>query len=81
LLIVGAGPAGVATGVMASSLRMTTAIVEAEQVGSKPLAIVALENAPAAGQPAQRSPGEVFCRSGRFRASAVRVSCAVSCAV
>ncbi|MEU5476789.1 oxidoreductase [Streptomyces mirabilis] len=46
LLVVGAGPAGVAAAVMASSLRMTAVVVEAEQVGAKLRSIGALENVP-----------------------------------
>ncbi|MCF3105439.1 NAD(P)/FAD-dependent oxidoreductase [Streptomyces roseoverticillatus] len=46
LLVVGAGPAGVAAAVMASSLRMTCVVVEAEGVGAKLRAIGALENVP-----------------------------------
>ncbi|WP_438297183.1 FAD-dependent oxidoreductase [Streptomyces sp. HUAS TT7] len=46
LLVVGAGPAGVPAAVMASSLRMTTIVVEAVAVGSKVAAIGALENVP-----------------------------------
>ena len=46
LLVVGAGPAGVAAAVMASSLRMNALVVEAEQVGSKLQAIGAMENVP-----------------------------------
>lgn len=46
LLVVGAGPAGVSAAVMASSLRMKTVVVEAEQVGAKVRAIGALENVP-----------------------------------
>ncbi|MEU1818849.1 oxidoreductase [Streptomyces roseifaciens] len=46
LLVVGAGPAGVAAAVMASSLRMTCVVVEAEEVGAKLRAIGALENVP-----------------------------------
>ncbi|MFI9311480.1 FAD-dependent oxidoreductase [Streptomyces triculaminicus] len=46
LLVVGAGPAGVAAAVMASSLRMTCVVVEAEGVGEKLRAIGALENVP-----------------------------------
>ncbi|WP_438296193.1 FAD/NAD(P)-binding protein [Streptomyces sp. HUAS TT7] len=46
LLVAGAGPAGVAAAVMASSLRMTTIVVEAVAVGSKVAAIGALENVP-----------------------------------
>lgn len=46
LLVVGAGPAGVAAAVMAASLRMKTVVVEAEQVGVKLRAIGALENVP-----------------------------------
>ncbi|MFG2177413.1 FAD-dependent oxidoreductase [Streptomyces abikoensis] len=46
LLVVGAGPAGVAAAVMASSLRMTCVVVEAEQVGAKLRSIGALENVP-----------------------------------
>ncbi|MFH8295029.1 FAD-dependent oxidoreductase [Streptomyces sp. NPDC018059] len=46
LLVIGAGPAGVAAAVMASSLRMKTVLVEAEQVGAKVRAIGALENVP-----------------------------------
>ncbi|MFD5881050.1 oxidoreductase [Streptomyces yangpuensis] len=46
LLVVGAGPAGVAAAVMASSLRMKALVVEADQVGSKLRAIGSLENVP-----------------------------------
>jgi thioredoxin reductase len=46
LLVIGAGPAGVAAAVMASSLRMKTVVVEAEQVGAKLRAIGALDNVP-----------------------------------
>ncbi|MFF4409855.1 FAD-dependent oxidoreductase [Streptomyces sp. NPDC001404] len=46
LLVVGAGPAGVAAAVMASSLRMTTVVVEPEQVGAKLRSIGAMENVP-----------------------------------
>lgn len=46
LLVIGAGPAGVAAAVMASSLRMKTVVVEAEQVGAKLRAIGAMENVP-----------------------------------
>ncbi|MER5302261.1 FAD/NAD(P)-binding protein [Streptomyces lasiicapitis] len=46
LLIIGAGPAGVAAAVMASSLRMATVVVEAEGVASKLRSIGALENVP-----------------------------------
>lgn len=46
LLVVGAGPAGVAAAVMASSLRMKCVLVEAENVGAKLRAIGALENVP-----------------------------------
>ncbi|MEU1674672.1 oxidoreductase [Streptomyces roseifaciens] len=46
LLVVGAGPAGVAAAVMAASLRMTCVVVEAEEVGAKLRAIGALENVP-----------------------------------
>lgn len=48
LLVIGAGPAGVAAAVMASSLRMKTVVVEAEQVGAKLRAIGAMENVPGA---------------------------------
>ncbi|MBD0743161.1 FAD-dependent oxidoreductase [Streptomyces sp. CBMA152] len=46
LLVVGAGPAGVAAAVMAASLRMRVTLVEAVAVGSKVAAIGALENVP-----------------------------------
>ncbi|WP_171167888.1 oxidoreductase [Streptomyces sp. I05A-00742] len=46
LLVVGAGPAGVAAAVMASSLRMRCVVVEAERVGAKLRTIGALENVP-----------------------------------
>ncbi|WP_208880315.1 FAD-dependent oxidoreductase [Streptomyces armeniacus] len=46
LLVVGAGPAGVAAALMASSLGMRTTLIEAGQVGEKLQAIGALENVP-----------------------------------
>ena len=46
LLVVGAGPAGVAAAVMAASLRLRTVVVEAGAVGGKLLHIGALENVP-----------------------------------
>ncbi|TQE33185.1 FAD-dependent oxidoreductase [Streptomyces ipomoeae] len=46
LLVVGAGPAGVAAAVMASSLRMRTTVIEAARVGAKVEAIGSLENVP-----------------------------------
>ncbi|WP_282797353.1 FAD-dependent oxidoreductase [Streptomyces sp. CC224B] len=46
LLVLGAGPAGVAAAVMASSLHMKTVIVETDEVGAKVRAIGALENVP-----------------------------------
>ncbi|GAA0592818.1 FAD-dependent oxidoreductase [Streptomyces crystallinus] len=48
LLVVGAGPAGVAAAVMAASVRMRVTLVEAVAVGSKVAAIGALENVPGA---------------------------------
>ncbi|WP_435245056.1 FAD-dependent oxidoreductase [Streptomyces tendae] len=48
LLVVGAGPAGVAAAVMASSLRMRTVVVEAERPGEKLRSIGSLENVPGA---------------------------------
>ncbi|WP_123628892.1 FAD-dependent oxidoreductase [Streptomyces sp. SAI-097] len=46
LLVVGAGPAGVAAAVMAASLNLRTVVVEAGQVGGKLHDIAALENLP-----------------------------------
>ncbi|MFF4741283.1 FAD-dependent oxidoreductase [Streptomyces sp. NPDC001262] len=46
LLIVGAGPAGVATAVMADSLGMRSTLIEADQVGGKLHHIGALDNMP-----------------------------------
>ncbi|MFG2149051.1 FAD-dependent oxidoreductase [Streptomyces sp. NPDC048696] len=46
LLVVGAGPAGVAAALMAASLRMRVTLVEAAGVGSKVAEIGALENVP-----------------------------------
>ncbi|CAM5292050.1 oxidoreductase [Streptomyces spiroverticillatus] len=46
LVVVGAGPAGVAAAVMAASLGMHVVLVEAEQVGSKIRTISALANVP-----------------------------------
>ncbi|MFI1104334.1 FAD-dependent oxidoreductase [Streptomyces melanogenes] len=48
LLVVGAGPAGVAAAVMAAGLRMRVTLVEAVAVGSKVASIGALENVPGA---------------------------------
>ncbi|MEU7151235.1 FAD-dependent oxidoreductase [Streptomyces sp. NPDC039022] len=48
LLVVGAGPAGVAAAVMAASLDMRSIVVEAERVGEKLHRIDALENVPGA---------------------------------
>ncbi|MFK8905833.1 FAD-dependent oxidoreductase [Streptomyces sp. YS-3] len=48
LLVVGAGPAGVAAAVMGASLRLRVTLVEAVAVGSKVAAIGALENVPGA---------------------------------
>ncbi|MGA5135103.1 FAD-dependent oxidoreductase [Streptomyces olivoreticuli] len=46
LLVVGAGPAGVAAAVMASSLRMQCVVIEAEGVGAKLRSIGTMENVP-----------------------------------
>lgn len=46
ILIVGAGPAGVAAAVMAASLRLRTIVVERDQVGGRLRHIGALENVP-----------------------------------
>ncbi|MFD9794590.1 oxidoreductase [Streptomyces sp. NPDC059070] len=46
LLVVGAGPAGVAAAMMAAGLRMRVTVVEADAIGSKVAAIGALENVP-----------------------------------
>ncbi|WJV51767.1 FAD-dependent oxidoreductase [Streptomyces flavofungini] len=46
LLIVGAGPAGVAAAVMAASLQLRTLVVEAERVGEKLHRIGPVENVP-----------------------------------
>ncbi|MEU3038130.1 FAD-dependent oxidoreductase [Streptomyces griseoaurantiacus] len=46
VLVVGAGPAGVAAAVMAASLNLRTVIVEADSVGGKLHVIGALENVP-----------------------------------
>lgn len=46
VLVVGAGPAGVAAAVMAASLSLRTMVVEADQIGGKLQTIGALENVP-----------------------------------
>ncbi|MER8226060.1 FAD-dependent oxidoreductase, partial [Streptomyces sp. NPDC094143] len=46
VLVVGAGPSGVAAAVMAASLNLRTVVVEAGAVGGKLHAIGALENVP-----------------------------------
>lgn len=46
VLVVGAGPAGVAAAVMAASLGLRTMVVEADRVGAKLHTIGALENVP-----------------------------------
>ncbi|WP_030688455.1 FAD-binding protein [Streptomyces sp. NRRL B-1347] len=51
LIVVGAGPAGVSAAVMASSLRMRTVVVEAEQVGAKLRSIDALQKRLASTSP------------------------------
>ncbi|MEU3855048.1 FAD-dependent oxidoreductase [Streptomyces sp. NPDC029554] len=48
VLVVGAGPAGVAAAVMAASLNLRTMVLEAGSVGGKLLRIGALENVPGA---------------------------------
>uniref|UniRef100_UPI0018D0CF3A FAD-dependent oxidoreductase n=1 Tax=Streptomyces clavuligerus TaxID=1901 RepID=UPI0018D0CF3A len=48
LIVVGAGPAGVAAAVMAASLHLSTLLVEATAIGSKLTAIGALNNVPGA---------------------------------
>ncbi|WP_031511039.1 NAD(P)/FAD-dependent oxidoreductase [Streptomyces megasporus] len=46
ILIVGAGPAGVAAALMATSLRLRTVVVEAKQVGGKLHTVSTVENVP-----------------------------------
>lgn len=46
VVVVGAGPAGVAAAVMATSLQLRTVVVEAERVGDKLHTIGAVENVP-----------------------------------
>ncbi|MER5696099.1 FAD-dependent oxidoreductase [Streptomyces mirabilis] len=85
VLVVGAGPAGVAAAVMAASLRLRTVVVEAGEVGGKLHTIGALENvagnwstgpqlAQALAQDIQRLQGAGRCTVVHGRAVAVSSS-------
>ncbi|MFI9311178.1 oxidoreductase [Streptomyces triculaminicus] len=69
LVVVGAGPAGVAAAVMAASLKISTIVVEVERVGEKLHRIGAVENVPGSWTTGSQLAGAMAADMKRLQAA------------